>query len=69
MALLPVSIAQVEIVGSYTLRVTFDDGAERIVNFEPVLCGYYYAPWGARHMPRPLYNIRHASHYHQRASL
>ncbi len=38
------SIINFHIVGPYTLRVTFDDGTERIINFEPVLYGYYYAP-------------------------
>jgi hypothetical protein len=39
-----VRVIAFEIVGLYTLRVIFDDGAERIINFEPVLHGYYYAP-------------------------
>ena len=33
-----------EIVGVYTLRIVFDDGAEQIVNFEPVLAGELYSP-------------------------
>ena len=33
-----------EIVGVYTLRIKFDDGAEQIVNFEPVLAGELYSP-------------------------
>ena len=33
-----------ESVGPYTLRITFDDGTEQTINFEPVLYGYYYAP-------------------------
>lgn len=31
-----------EIVGSYTLRVKFDDGAERTIDFRPVLEGELY---------------------------
>jgi|APFre7841882654_1041346.scaffolds.fasta_scaffold354708_2 hypothetical protein len=38
-----VDLADFEIVGPYTLRIVFEDGAERIINFEPVLYGYYYA--------------------------
>ena len=41
---LMVTINQFSIVGPYTLRVVFDDGAEQTINFEPVLHGYYYAP-------------------------
>ena len=41
---LMVDVTDFEIVGPYTLRIAFDDGAERIINFEPVLYGYYYAP-------------------------
>ena len=33
-----------EIVGIYTLRIVFDDGAVQIVNFEPVLAGELYSP-------------------------
>lgn len=33
-----------EIVAPYTLQVQFDDGTAQIINFEPVLHGYYYAP-------------------------
>ncbi len=33
-----------EIVGPYTLRVGFDDGAEHIIDFEPVLQGELYGP-------------------------
>ena len=33
-----------EIVGVYTLRIVFDDGAVQIVNFEPVLAGELYSP-------------------------
>lgn len=33
-----------EIVGRYTLRVTFDDGSSQIVDFEPVLYGELFGP-------------------------
>jgi len=33
-----------EIVGDYTIRVEFDDGSERIIDFRPVLYGEM---WGA----------------------
>lgn len=41
---LMVNVTEFEIVGLYILRIVFDDGAERIINFKPVLYGYYYAP-------------------------
>ncbi len=43
---LMVRVVDFRIMGPYTLHITFEDGAERIVNFEPVLHGYYYAPLG-----------------------
>lgn len=33
-----------EIVAPYTLRVRFNDGKERVVNFRPVLAGELYGP-------------------------
>ncbi len=33
-----------EIVGKYSLRVTFDDGRENVIDFEPVLAGELYGP-------------------------
>jgi hypothetical protein len=33
-----------EIIGSYTLRVHFDDRTDQIINFEPVLAGELYGP-------------------------
>ncbi len=33
-----------EIVGPYTLRVEFDDGAEQVIDFRPVLEGVLYGP-------------------------
>ena len=37
-------VAAVEIVGDYTLRIQFDDGMERIINFRPVLAGEMFGP-------------------------
>ena len=37
-------VSSFEIVGIYTLRIVFDDGALQIVNFEPVLAGELYSP-------------------------
>jgi hypothetical protein len=33
-----------EVVAPYTLRVTFDDGAEQVIDFRPVLAGELYGP-------------------------
>lgn len=33
-----------EIVGPYKLRVRFDDNAEQIIDFQPVLAGELYGP-------------------------
>ncbi len=33
-----------EIVSAYTLRVRFDDGTERIIDFQPILIGESYGP-------------------------
>jgi hypothetical protein len=33
-----------EVVAPYTLRVRFDDGAEQVINFRPVLAGELYGP-------------------------
>ncbi len=33
-----------EIVGSYMIRVEFDDGTEQLINFEPVLYGESWGP-------------------------
>jgi len=33
-----------EIVAPYTLRVRFDDGAEQVIDFRPVLAGELYGP-------------------------
>jgi hypothetical protein len=37
-------ITNFEIVNPYTLCITFDDGVQRVINFEPVLYGHYYGP-------------------------
>ncbi len=39
-----VKLTNFKIVGPYTLQITFGDGTEQTINFEPVLHGYYYAP-------------------------
>ena len=39
-----IGVTSVEIVAPYTLRIKFDDEAERTISFEPVLHGYYYSP-------------------------
>ena len=33
-----------EIQGAYTLRVQFDDGVQRTINFESILAGELYGP-------------------------
>jgi len=37
-------VVQFEIVRPYTLRVRFDDGAEQVIDFGPVLIGELYGP-------------------------
>jgi len=37
-----VKVTNFAIVGDYTLLVRFDDGTEQVIDFEPVLHGYYY---------------------------
>lgn len=39
-----ISVVDFEVVEPYILRVIFDDGQERTINFEPVLYGHYYGP-------------------------
>jgi hypothetical protein len=39
-----VHVVACEIVRPYTLRITFNDGTTRVINFAPVLKGHYYAP-------------------------
>lgn len=33
-----------QLVGSYTLRVRFDDQTEQVIDFEPILAGELYGP-------------------------
>ena len=33
-----------ELVGSYTIRIVFDDATEQVVDFRPVLAGELYGP-------------------------
>jgi hypothetical protein len=33
-----------ELVGSYTIRIVFDDSTEQVVDFRPVLAGELYGP-------------------------
>ena len=37
-------VVKFDIVGPYTLRVTFDDGKGRVIDFRPVLTGELYGP-------------------------
>ena len=37
-------VCSFSVVGPYTLRVAFDDGCEREIDFLPVLAGELYAP-------------------------
>ncbi len=37
-------ITALEIVGPYALRLTFEDGAVRVIDFEPLLRGELYGP-------------------------
>lgn len=37
-------VVSFEIVGPHQLRVRFDDEAERVIDFQPVLAGELYAP-------------------------
>lgn len=39
-----IKVISFKIVGPYTLQIAFEDGQERIINFEPVLYGFYYGP-------------------------
>jgi hypothetical protein len=39
-----VKVVDFSILDSYKLRVVFEDGVEQIIDFEPVLYGYYYGP-------------------------
>ncbi len=37
-------VTEFEIVGDYTVRVLFDDGAQQVIDFEPVLNGEIWGP-------------------------
>jgi len=37
-------VLNVEVVGSYTLRMTFDDGTTQTIDFRPMLMGEVYGP-------------------------
>ena len=37
-------VREFEIVGPYTLRVQFDDAAEQVIDFRPMLAGRLYGP-------------------------
>ncbi len=37
-------VTSFEIVGPYTLQVTFDDGTSQTIDFQPILAGHYFGP-------------------------
>ncbi len=37
-------VVSFEIVSDYTLRIQFDDGMERVINFRPILAGELFGP-------------------------
>lgn len=37
-------VMSVEIVGNYLLRLTFDDGTQQVIDFEPILYGPVFEP-------------------------
>lgn len=37
-------VTSFSLINDYVLSVTFDDGAEQVINFEPVLVGEMYGP-------------------------
>jgi hypothetical protein len=37
-------VVSFEYASGYTLRVRFDDGAEQVIDFEPILAGELYGP-------------------------
>ena len=39
-----VRVCGFQIVGDYVLRVTFDDGTEQVIDFQPVLAGRLFGP-------------------------
>jgi hypothetical protein len=38
------SVTRAEVVGPWTLRIEFNDGSVRVINFRPVLAGELYGP-------------------------
>jgi hypothetical protein len=43
-------ITSFEISGPFTLRAHFDDGTDRVIDFEPVLAGKLYGPLSDPHL-------------------
>ena len=39
-----IKVVAFSIVGPYKLRVVFEDATEQIIDFEPVLHGYFFGP-------------------------
>ncbi len=39
-----IKITNFEIVDTYTLSISFSDGTQQTIDFEPVLFGHYYEP-------------------------
>jgi hypothetical protein len=37
-------VSDFRVLAPYTLRVTFDDGTERVIDFQPVLAGELFGP-------------------------
>ena len=37
-------VSDFHLLAPYTLQVTFDDGTERVINFQPVLAGELFGP-------------------------
>ncbi len=37
-------VTEFSIAGPYTLRVLFDDGAEQVIDFQPILAGRLFGP-------------------------
>ena len=38
------SVTRAEVVGPWTLRIEFNDGSARVIDFRPVLAGELYGP-------------------------
>jgi hypothetical protein len=39
-----IKVTSVRQLGTYVLAVEFEDGTERVIDFEPILGGYYFGP-------------------------